>query len=747
MSKDGKAYNQLKERLAKAEEALEALRQGEVDLVVGPDAVRVVRLKSLVEETEHLVKEWQTTFDAIEDAIWIMDAENRIRRCNRAAERLFNLDAESMLGKCCFEMVHGTSAPIPECPFLRLQPSLKRESAEMQMGERWVEVTVDPILDEENNLISVVYIISDITERKQVEVALRESEEKYRRINERITDVVWTTDLNFNTTYVSPSIENLVGIPADEYLHLPIEQKHPPEVIQKFQSKLQEELAKEAAPSVKKDRTLIIEGEHYKPDGSSIFISMHVSFLRDDDGKPIGILGVTRDISEIKRAEEQLRSKSEKLATLLEIHTWLAGSYESRDLFQAITDGAARLFPRPGSATLYLLQDENLFLAATTPALPADFPEKFWFMPLSDHPHIRQAIESVSPVILSDTHTANLTEAEKQVSDLRRLRSLLFLPLLHQTRPLGVLIVSSVENSYDFSDEDIDIFRTLANHAALEIEKSRLVEENQRQIAELKHLMEKQQQTQEALQKSELLFRNMFQKHAAVKLLIDPHDGRIVDANEAAAKFYGWSQEQLCRMKISDIITLPAEQIKAEMEKVRAQERVYFEFKQRRSDGSIRDVAVYSSKIEYAGKDLLHSIVHDITDRKRAEEALANEVTRRRILMEQSRDGIVILDQDGKVYESNRKFAEMLGYSPEEMRQLSVFDWEFLFPPERLIEMIRNVDEKGDHFETKHRRRDGSIYDVEISTNAAWFDGQKLISCICRDITERKQAAQALRES
>jgi len=129
----------------------------------------------------------------------------------------------------------------------------------------------------------------------------------------------------------------------------------------------------------------------------------------------------------------------------------------------------------------------------------------------------------------------------------------------------------------------------------------------------------------------------------------------------------------------------------------------------------------------------------DITERKQAEEALAEEATRRRILMEQSRDGIVVLDQDGKVYESNQRFAEMLEFSPEEVSQLHVWDWEFQFTREQVCDMLRNVDGAGDHFETQHRRKDGTIYDVEISTNGAVFAGQKLIFCVCRDITERKR--------
>jgi len=132
-------------------------------------------------------------------------------------------------------------------------------------------------------------------------------------------------------------------------------------------------------------------------------------------------------------------------------------------------------------------------------------------------------------------------------------------------------------------------------------------------------------------------------------------------------------------------------------------------------------------------------ISRDITALKQAEQAIVDEAARRRILMEQSKDGIVILDQDGHVYDCNQKFADMVGYPLESMHELTVFNWEYLYPPERTLEMIQSVDEKGDHFETKHRRKDGSTYDVEISTNAAVFAGQKLIFCICRDITERKR--------
>lgn len=125
---------------------------------------------------------------------------------------------------------------------------------------------------------------------------------------------------------------------------------------------------------------------------------------------------------------------------------------------------------------------------------------------------------------------------------------------------------------------------------------------------------------EEKLRKSEELYRNLFENHAAVKLIIDPETGRIEDANQAAVDYYGWPYEELTRMKMQDINTLPPEEIKNEMEKARTARRIDFGFRHRRVDGSVRDVEVFSSRIEVEGEKRLHSIVHDVTNRRLLEE-------------------------------------------------------------------------------------------------------------------------------
>jgi len=121
------------------------------------------------------------------------------------------------------------------------------------------------------------------------------------------------------------------------------------------------------------------------------------------------------------------------------------------------------------------------------------------------------------------------------------------------------------------------------------------------------------------LKESENKFRELFQKHSAIKLIIDPVDGAIIDANEAAENYYGWNAEQLTGMNINEINVLSADEMQEELEQAKNQQRIYFEFQHRLADGSVRDVAVYSSKIDIKGKSLLHSIIQDVSELKQTE--------------------------------------------------------------------------------------------------------------------------------
>ncbi|HTJ47285.1 MAG TPA: PAS domain S-box protein [Kofleriaceae bacterium] len=120
----------------------------------------------------------------------------------------------------------------------------------------------------------------------------------------------------------------------------------------------------------------------------------------------------------------------------------------------------------------------------------------------------------------------------------------------------------------------------------------------------------------------EEFYRAMFEVNTAIKLLIDPVDSSIIDANPAAADFYGWSLDELRRMKISEINTLSPEQIEMEMERARTRKRMAFRFRHRTADGSVKDVDVYSGPVVVKGRQLLLSIIHDVTERNQLEEEL-----------------------------------------------------------------------------------------------------------------------------
>jgi len=127
---------------------------------------------------------------------------------------------------------------------------------------------------------------------------------------------------------------------------------------------------------------------------------------------------------------------------------------------------------------------------------------------------------------------------------------------------------------------------------------------------------------EEELRLSEESYRNQFAGNTEVMLLIDSEDGRILDANRSAEDFYGYSHERLLALHISDINILDAEGIQKTPADVQLRTGRRFELRHRLADGSRRDVEVAASRIQFGGRTVLHAIIHDITDRKRAEESL-----------------------------------------------------------------------------------------------------------------------------
>ncbi len=138
-------------------------------------------------------------------------------------------------------------------------------------------------------------------------------------------------------------------------------------------------------------------------------------------------------------------------------------------------------------------------------------------------------------------------------------------------------------------------------------------------------------QAEEALRQSEARYSSLFHNSHAVMLLIDPADGQIVDANQAACAFYGYDEAQIKAMRITQINTLSPEQVRQAMQRARDGRQRAFEFRHRLASGEVRDVETYSGTIQIQGRDLLYSIVHDVTARKDAEHArhqLTAELTR-----------------------------------------------------------------------------------------------------------------------
>ena len=264
---------------------------------IGRDITERKRVEDAIAEA---AREWQTTFDGVADAILVFDGQQRIRRCNRAAMAMFGNQGGEIVGRFCWDVVHGTEGPISNCPIHLMKLSGRRESIELEMNGRWYQVVVDPLTAPDGGLQGAVHILHDITERKQAEAALRESELKYRTLYETLHDAFVAVDMDGRIIESNAVYRKLLGYRANELRALTYEEITPAEWHAMEARVVSEQVLERGYSDV-------YEKEYRRKNGKLIPIELRTFLIRNAEGRPSQMWAIVREITGRKRMEAELK--------------------------------------------------------------------------------------------------------------------------------------------------------------------------------------------------------------------------------------------------------------------------------------------------------------------------------------------------------------------------------------------------------------------------------------------------------
>ncbi|MBL8063204.1 MAG: GAF domain-containing protein [Anaerolineales bacterium] len=240
-------------------------------------------------------------------------------------------------------------------------------------------------------------------------------------------------------------------------------------------------------------------------------------------------------------------------------------------------------------------------------------------------------------------------------------------------------------------------------------------------------------------------FIDVFRGHAAVMLLIDPGSGRILDANQAAEKFYGYTIDQFKRLYITDLNQLPPEQVEVERRRALDRRQSYFIFPHKLANGEVHTVEVHSSPIKLNGNEILFTIVQDITERVQAEEALRTSEAELRALFVSMRDSVLIVDRNGTIQDIVPQHVDSAHKSREVSYGLGLRDAFPAAEAEKYLQAVRRVLETKRTTEIEYQLKEQNAISVYEATISPISEDRTL--WVVREITERRRMENALRES
>lgn len=512
-------------------------------------------------------------------------------------------------------------------------------------AKKWIITSASPVVNEKGDLISYRGSSTDITELRNAQEAIRQSEEKYRVVADNTISWEFWESPEGEFLYNSPSCEKITGYKSNELVknqNLFLGMIHPDD--------------REAYKDHQKDVSLErrVRNHHFriiKPDGEIRHIEHQCLPVFSSDGMYLGIRGSNTDITKRMLAEEAILTGKKRIESFLETSRSMTETMDPEKIMQIIVDNATRVMGL-GSGAIYLKNSEDsIRLAATTPALPHEIPDILRVALLKDHPHIARSLATGHYVLMPDALNAELTSAEQEVVEIRRLRTNLYLPVRLREKSIGVLILSSVENIFEFSSEEINLLQGFANQAAGIIDNANHFEELKKYAAELEREIAQRKEIEKALNVSHERLRKVVEVETVGVMFWDLTTGRMTDANTSLLKMLGFSRNELDAGELTWQKLTPPEYIDISMEEI---EKFYktgrigpYEKEYYRKDGSRTWFLFAGSAL---GENAAVEFCVDISDRKKIENELRDREERLKLLSNNIPDGMVYQiysDKDG----------------------------------------------------------------------------------------------------
>ncbi|TKJ43916.1 hypothetical protein CEE36_02020 [candidate division TA06 bacterium B3_TA06] len=575
---------------------------------------RMVRLEIAMDITERkraeqALRESESRFRAIFERAGIgmalMDMDRNLLQTNHAIQEMLGYSAEELQGMTLDQITHPDDIK-RELDLIKERRIDKREDL-YQTEKRYIRkdgqiiwgfLTATTVRDPSGGGLYGLGMVEDVTERKLAEEALRESEARYRLLAENATDVIFTMDTNLQLTYLSPSVTNLTGYEVEEAMALELGEFLIPNSLDEVTEVLTEELAVEETPGKDLGRSRTLEFEIKRKDGSTICIEAKAAFLRDKQDQAIGILGVARDVTERKHAEEKVKRHSQELSTLLEVTTQVSATLDEEEVARLIAERATELIGADG-CTIYRFDPQTEMLIPKTTTILQDREQRLaYHISLGEGITGKAALER-RPILANNVH---LDDRAIRIPGVKETpRCLLVAPLVAHGELWGVMTLVRLSEE-GFREHDLELFGLFANQVADAAVNSSLFSR---------------------LSESEEKYRSFVEQ--AIDGIVIIQDARIVFANRAAANLGGYALDDLVGMGFQDLLA-PGfrDGVLDRYRRRMAGQQVpsVYETKIVARDGEEIDVELNAGIIQYQGRAADLVFLRDIAERKRAEEEL-----------------------------------------------------------------------------------------------------------------------------